>query len=93
MTNNASGFQPFEFCFGDLKFFQIKAAGLCKNGGVAAGVDVMLNPISGCGLHIPGSQNGGVFLKQDLTSAGTEFGIGCICFGSKAGKTGWGGGP
>jgi hypothetical protein len=28
-----------------------------KNRGVAAGVDVMLNP---------GSQNGGVFLKQDF---------------------------
>jgi hypothetical protein len=27
-------------------FFQIKAVGLCKNWGVAAGVDVMLNPFA-----------------------------------------------
>jgi hypothetical protein len=66
MTNDASGFYPFEFRFGNLKFFRIKAAGLCKNGGVAAGVDVMLNPMSWCGLHIPSFQNGGKFLKQNF---------------------------
>jgi hypothetical protein len=33
MTNNASGYQPFEFRFGNLKFFRIKAMGLCKNWG------------------------------------------------------------
>jgi hypothetical protein len=43
-----------------------KAAGLSKNWGMAAGVDVMLNFLSGCGRHIAGSQNGGVFLKQKL---------------------------
>jgi hypothetical protein len=52
ITNNASGFQPFEFRFGILKFFWIKAVGFCKNRGLAAGVDVMLNPI-GCELYIP----------------------------------------
>jgi hypothetical protein len=66
MKNDASGFEPFEFRFGNLKFFRIKASGLYKNWWVAAGVDVMLNPMVWCWLHIPGSQNGGKFLKQNF---------------------------
>jgi hypothetical protein len=71
----------FEFRFGNLKFFLIMAVGLCKNWGVAASGDVMLNPMSWCLLHIPGSKMEGNFLSKILTSAGTESRIGCICWG------------
>ncbi len=66
-------------------------SGLCKNWGVTAGMDVMLNPMLWCWLHIPGFQNGREFLKQSFTSAGPESGIGCIWLGSKSGKArgGW----
>jgi hypothetical protein len=44
-------------------FFRIEVAGLCKNWGVATGVDVMLDPMGWCRLHIPGAKNGGEFLQ------------------------------
>jgi hypothetical protein len=53
---------PYEFCFGDLQFFWIKAAGFCKKGGMATGVDVMLDPTVKCRLHIPGVEKKGEFL-------------------------------
>jgi hypothetical protein len=46
---------------GNFKFFRIKAAGLCENWGMAAGVDVLLNPMLWCWLHIPGSKMEGNF--------------------------------
>jgi hypothetical protein len=36
---------------------------LQKRGGVATGVDVMLDPMVRCRLHIPGAQNRGEFLQ------------------------------
>jgi hypothetical protein len=37
-----------------------------KMGGVATGVDVMLNPMVRCRLHIPGAQNRGKFLQKNF---------------------------
>jgi hypothetical protein len=54
---------PFELCLGNSQLFRIKAAGFCKNWGVATGVDVMLDPMGSCRLHIPGVKNGGEFLQ------------------------------
>jgi hypothetical protein len=36
-------------------FFWIESVGFFKNGGVANGVDVMLDPMVRCWLHIPGA--------------------------------------
>jgi hypothetical protein len=35
----------FRIRLGDLQFFWIEAVGFCKNGGVATGVNVMLDPM------------------------------------------------
>ncbi len=51
---------------GDLQFFWIKVAGLCKNGGWLPGVDVMLDNMGWCRLHIPGAKNRGEFLQQSF---------------------------
>ncbi len=37
--------------------------GFFKNGGVATGVDVMLDPMVRCQLYIPSVQNTGEFLQ------------------------------
>jgi hypothetical protein len=50
---NGEAHGDFEFRFGNLKFFWIKAARFCKNWGVAAGVDVMINPMRGVGFTSP----------------------------------------
>ncbi len=57
---------PFEFRLGDLQFFWIEAAGFCKNRGVTTGVDVMLDPMVRCRLHIPGAKNRGKFLQKNF---------------------------
>jgi hypothetical protein len=66
MTNNASASNLLNSALAISSFSGSRRRDFAKNWGVAAGVDVMLNPMSGCGLHIPGSQNGGVLLKQDF---------------------------
>ncbi len=43
----------FELRFGNLQFFRIEAAGFCKNRGMAASVDVMLNPMGWCWFPSP----------------------------------------
>jgi hypothetical protein len=47
-------------------FCESRAAGFCKNGGVAIGINVMLNPVGRLWQHIPRAQNAGVFLKQEF---------------------------
>jgi hypothetical protein len=47
---------------------------LQKRGG---GMNVMLNAVGRLGQHIPGAQNGGVFLKQEFNVGGTELGMFC----------------
>jgi hypothetical protein len=49
-----------------LEFFWIEAAGFCKNRGVVTSVDVMIDPMGWCQLHIPGMKNGGAFLQQSF---------------------------
>ncbi len=45
-------------------FSGLRGGGFCKNGGgVATCVDVMLDPMVRCQLHIPGAQNRGEFLQ------------------------------
>jgi hypothetical protein len=77
-ANNASGFQIFEFCLGNLKFVWIQAASLGKDGGrVSTHLDVVLNPVSRVRYHIPEADNSGKFCKQaKLLSAGKKAGIG-----------------
>jgi hypothetical protein len=60
---------------GDLRFFWIEAAGFCKNRGVATGVDVMLDPMGWCRLHITVAKNEGEFCNKVFTSGGMESGI------------------
>ncbi len=52
MANNTVGFQTFEFCLDNIKFFRVKAAGFCKNWGVSAHVDVVFHSMGGIGYHI-----------------------------------------
>jgi hypothetical protein len=44
-----------------------------RTGGVAAGLDVMLNPVGWSWLYIPGAQNGGEFLKQVFKISGDRI--------------------
>jgi hypothetical protein len=51
---------------GQFQVFPDQGGGTLQNWEVATGVDVMLNPMSWCWVHIPGSQNGGKFLKPNF---------------------------
>ncbi len=41
-----------------------------KTGGVATGMDVMLDPVGRCRLHIPGAKDRGEFLQQKFDISG-----------------------
>ncbi len=53
-------------CFCNLNFFQVKVAGFCKNWGVSACVNVVLQSIGRIGHHITRVENGGKFGKQSF---------------------------
>jgi hypothetical protein len=53
-------------------------------GGLAAGVNVMLNPMTWCWFHIPGSQNGRIFCPK-----AQNLEIVAVAGGQKLAKQGW----
>jgi hypothetical protein len=57
-----------------LQFLWIEAAELCKNRGVATGMDVMLDPVGRCRLHIPGVKDKGEFLQLKFDISGHRIG-------------------
>jgi hypothetical protein len=61
--------------------FLDRGSGTLQKLGDGAGVNLMLNPMSWCWLHISVSPNRGEFLEQN----GAGSGISCIC-GCPAGK-------
>ncbi len=62
-ADNNGGFQTFEFCFGNFKFFWVKAAGFFKNRGVSACVYVVLHSMGRIRHHITCAECRWKFLK------------------------------
>ncbi len=66
MADKASRFQTYEFSFGNLKFFWVKASGFCKDRGVATSVNVVLDPVSEVRNYITYAEDSGKFCKQSF---------------------------